>query len=349
MLLRENLSLFYFYFMGEIDFPAEAFILTSFFKPTKKDFDSRRFASSSAFGKPYTVYISHGNCLIEPNNEVNDAPEFEKTYIYPEDADTPDEIQQISEELIQNAEKINSVKLDEISLTWGMRNDGRPFLTDIGSAYFTPSNELQNSYSFQYMLFIALEIAKQTTPNVCITNSRSCVGGFLSIERKKIESHQIAKFVQRLGVANKKECHEYMVKKMSSLCPQMMMSMCPVCPNCFRKFSKMVSLPTPKQREKAPSRPLNTMSGTLGGATTSRSLRPSSHLTSRTLARETTKRNYVTMKDLKEANDIHALERYSKTIRRSGNQFLRPTQSYSFKTYKQAYKIYHNQAGFSFI
>ena len=351
--------------MEQSELPPETFILSFFFKPPKENFNSRRFISSSASGKPFSVYISHGNCLIEPSKSEGEIPEFTKKFTYPEDASTPENIQQLSKNLIKTAENVNSVKLDKISLTWGIDADSQPFIIDISNSHFTPTNEIQNNFSFQCLLFIALEVAKQTKPNVCITNSKSCIDAYYSIERKKVESHQVSQFVKKLGFENKKECYEYIMKKMNSLCPQMMLSMCPACHNCFKKFSKIVSFPTMERKEKTTSRStmrtlgsttLRSTSRPMSGASTAKTLRndtlrasTTSRLTSRTMNGETktTSRSVATKRQSNEANDLHDLERLSETTRRSGNSYLKPTQAYSFNTYKQAYKLYHNQVGFS--
>ena len=353
--------------MENQEFPSSCLLVSTFFKPPKFDFNSFYLNVPE---KRISIYVSHGNCLIDKSGNTADPPKYDKTYKYPsENENIPERLKNYSEELLQIAEEVNDCLIDDIQLEWGLNDENdkneNPYLLSIKNGTFKPKNELQERYLFDYLLFFCYEIAKPVEESICFLHTKNCVGGYQTIERKKIEAHNCAHYIQKLQLDNKKEMYDYIMKRFSTLCPEMMFSPTPICPNCFAKYSQMVEITNKKQNEtqnqKQPKKERERSKGSFTQRDTKRSIsRPSTSLTSRTAPQPSSRRGVTsksttlrsTTQTFKPIHINHSaeamadLDKYYSTTRKSINGRLRPTQSISLQTYKQAYRIYHNQMGF---
>ena len=249
-------------------------------------------------------------------------------------------------------------------MEWGLNDendkDEIPYLLSIDNGTYTPKNELQQQCLFDYILFLCYEIAKPVEQSKCFLHTRNCVGGYLTIERKKIEAHYCANFIQKHDFENKKEMYDYLMKRFNTLCPEMMLSPTPICPNCFARYSQMVEISNRRQNETQNNQQKGERVRSSYGKREKSITRPSTSLTSRTAPMPSSRRPMTSStarsktQTFRQPMHIHHsaevmsdLDKYYSTTRKSINGSLRPTQSISLQTYKQAYKIYHNEMGFA--
>ena len=147
-------------------------------------------------------------------------------------------------------------------------------------------------YFNQILLFIGYESALTVKPGQCITPNKKCIGSQLSVNRQKFEIVQIQKYFQpiinnsssknynddidEMDINDVRSCTtenatqlssdaadkliQYIIKRLSTLFPQVMMSSVPCCSHCFRIYSRIsLSSPTKSTKEaQKPKRILNT-------------------------------------------------------------------------------------------
>ncbi|OHT07873.1 hypothetical protein TRFO_23732 [Tritrichomonas foetus] len=162
-----------------------------------------------------------------------------------------EKLHRFTENLKKNTEEVNDIHITEFYLQWGISENEIPCLIGCrDSKYrYNSSNERFSAVNTQIVLFEALEISLIPTTGKCFTGGQRCLGSDMTMNRQKIETVRIRKFLdqifecddnstQMFDVDDKKILEKYIMKRISLLCPPLMMSSVPVCRRCFALYSK---------------------------------------------------------------------------------------------------------------
>lgn len=243
-------------------------LLSTFVKQCSVKFRSLQFPVHDINRKIYSIYADNGvTYIVKGKPKTPPREKYTSVINLPGDETDNKELNKLMEELKSFTEEVNNLKIDDMQVEWGISNNKLPNLLSITASY-TPNESLENycGYLTEMCIFNALEIAQLPEAGKCFTGNRSCIGCNMNVNHQKVEIYRIRRFVETADYPASEEMCKYMRKRLSTLCPQVMMGSVPVCNECFKIYSK--------ERVKVPPRSSDTDSViTTTSAITSRSVR----------------------------------------------------------------------------
>lgn len=295
-------------------------LLSTFVKQCSVKFRSLWFTVHDINRKTYSIYADNGiTYIVKGKPKAPSREKYTSVVTLPGDETDNKDLNKLMKELKSFTEEVNNLKIDDLQVEWGISNNKLPNLLSITASY-TPNESLENycGYLTEMCIFNALEIAQLPEAGKCFTGNRSCIGCNMNVNHQKVEIYRIRRFVEAADFPAPEEMSKYMSKRLSTLCPQVMMGSVPVCEECFKIYSK--------ERIKVPPKSSDTDSvNTTTSAITSRSLR-STQKSSRNIATAQTSRPMNLPKSpLFTARES---DNYAATSRRNGlsktTQLMRP-------------------------
>jgi hypothetical protein len=193
--------------------------------------------------RPFVIEVREGIPYIESDESPSEEPpehELEKTYQVPGSSDIPEDLQTLTSELRRFTEDICDIRLINFTLTWGLRTGEYPCLVDcLGTHYSTtPTSAAFKNILLEVCLFLAIETSQISVSGTCFSRRTSCCGSEMNIPRQKVELYRIRKFVDAIESPEPQQLNAYLRRRLSKICPSIMLSSVPVCRNCFALYSR---------------------------------------------------------------------------------------------------------------
>jgi hypothetical protein len=249
--------------LGNLDL---AFVLLgAFVKPCSIPFRSGPHPIVDCDRRPFIIEVREGIPYIEadesPSDEVPEQ-ELEQTIQIPGDPNIPEDLQTLTSELAKFTEEICDIKLINFTLTWGLRTGQVPCLVDcLGTHYSAqPACAPFKTILLEICLFLAIETSQIGIPGNCFSRRPTCCGSEMHMHRQKVELYRVRKFVEAIETPEPQQLNAYLRRRLSKICPSVMLSSVPVCRNCFALYSKE-KMPAPPEKSAARPRSSPSYSG----------------------------------------------------------------------------------------
>ena len=230
----------------EEDLTLSLVLLSTFVKEPQQNFESFGDLMEDPDGKNYGIYTENGITYINkgsnPNLSMKKKLKFEKKVTLPDDGDLDhEELYNFTKSLKEYTEDVNDISVTEFHVQWGINDDETPYLLGCdGSKYKCKKSSEPYSTILKFLvLYEALEISQVPSQGQCFVGNNRCLGSDMTMLRQKIETVRVRKFLKSFQYDDKPALEKYVLRRMSSLCPPLLMTSVPICKRCFQKYMRL--------------------------------------------------------------------------------------------------------------